>query len=307
MSQSVTSEGTRGEDTRKTFVDHLHLALLNKGITTYKDDQTIEKRERINDQLIKSIEESRFHLIVSPRTMQFHHGVYRSSRRLWSARRRRNRNLLPAKNPISLLLIDLLAVSGDTGQCPRGCFPSSPPTLKPADLINLALIPIVGSRPKITHNRTHISLKLHLINWSTNEKLVGMETCVKKVISSLETDSEDDVRMVGISGTSCFDHISFWFDFEGKIFVENVREVSKGSSSGLKKLQKLVHKDVLNDQRIDVGSVSDRIKKMKKMMPGRKVLVVLAIFELLYRGDVCFLSTSSSRCYPEQLLLSNNI
>ncbi|KAD6454690.1 hypothetical protein E3N88_09396 [Mikania micrantha] len=102
-----------------------------------------------------------------------------------------------------------------------------------------------------------------------------METCVKKVISSLETDSEDDVRMVGISGTSCFDHISFWFDFEGKIFVENVREVSKGSSSGLKKLQKLVHKDVLNDQRIDVGSVSDRIKKMKKMMPGRKALSIL--------------------------------
>ncbi|KAD1982854.1 hypothetical protein E3N88_42070 [Mikania micrantha] len=49
-----------------------------------------------------------------------------------------DRNLLPAKNPISLLLIDLLAASSDTGQCPRGCFPSSPPTLKTTP-VNLVL------------------------------------------------------------------------------------------------------------------------------------------------------------------------
>ncbi|KAL8209334.1 hypothetical protein R6Q57_006066 [Mikania cordata] len=44
--------------------DHLHLALVNKGITTYKDDETIEKGERIDDQLIRSIEESRSYIIV---------------------------------------------------------------------------------------------------------------------------------------------------------------------------------------------------------------------------------------------------
>ncbi|KAF5788936.1 putative TIR domain-containing protein [Helianthus annuus] len=54
----------RGEDTRKTFVDHLYLALVNKGIITYKDDETIKKGERINEQLIKSIEESRYYIIV---------------------------------------------------------------------------------------------------------------------------------------------------------------------------------------------------------------------------------------------------
>ncbi|KAM0008734.1 putative TIR domain-containing protein [Helianthus debilis subsp. tardiflorus] len=54
----------RGEDTRKTFVDHLYLALHQKGITTYKDEERMEKGERISDQLITAIEDSRFHIIV---------------------------------------------------------------------------------------------------------------------------------------------------------------------------------------------------------------------------------------------------
>ncbi|KAF5788937.1 putative TIR domain-containing protein [Helianthus annuus] len=54
----------RGEDTCKTFVDHLYVALVNKGIITYKDDEKIEKGERINEQLMRSIEDSRFYIIV---------------------------------------------------------------------------------------------------------------------------------------------------------------------------------------------------------------------------------------------------
>ncbi|KAD6454756.1 hypothetical protein E3N88_09462 [Mikania micrantha] len=128
---------------------------------------------------------------------------------------------------------------------------------------------------------TEISLKLHPINWSIDEKLVGMEERVKNVISSLEVESEDDVRVIGIWGMggagkttlarAIFDHISIWF--EGKSFVENVRERSKGM--GLKELQRQLLKDVLNDQSIDVAGVFDGKNMMKRMMLGRKVLVVL--------------------------------
>ncbi|KAJ0751836.1 putative TIR domain, P-loop containing nucleoside triphosphate hydrolase [Helianthus annuus] len=127
-----------------------------------------------------------------------------------------------------------------------------------------------------------VSLKLHFFNSSIDEKLVGMETRVKQVVSSLEIDS-DDVRMIGIWGMggggkttlarAVFDHISILF--EGTSFVENVREVSKVSLSGLKKLQKQVLRNVLNDKNIDVTSVSDGKNMMKKMMGSRKVLVVL--------------------------------
>nr|GEY23984.1 Toll/interleukin-1 receptor (TIR) domain-containing protein [Tanacetum cinerariifolium] len=54
----------RGEDTRKTFVDHLYHALMDKGIYTYRDDENIQKGKRINDDLFKSIEYSKFYIIV---------------------------------------------------------------------------------------------------------------------------------------------------------------------------------------------------------------------------------------------------
>ncbi|GJR70862.1 heat shock cognate 70 kDa protein 2-like protein [Tanacetum coccineum] len=118
-----------------------------------------------------------------------------------------------------------------------------------------------------------ISLDLRSINFSIDEKLVGMETRVKGVVSSLET-SADDVRMIGIKGIggggkttlarAVFDQISV--QFEGKSFVENVREISKGSLYGLKSLQKQVLSDVLNDPDIIVSNVYDGKNMMKRML-----------------------------------------
>ncbi|KAD6454844.1 hypothetical protein E3N88_09550 [Mikania micrantha] len=128
---------------------------------------------------------------------------------------------------------------------------------------------------------TKISVKLHVINRSIDEDLVGIESRVENVISFLEVESEDDVRMIGIWGMggagkttlarAVFDHISNWF--EGSSFVHNVRESSKGT--GLKELQKQVLRDVLKHQSTDVTSVYDGVTKMKQVMPHRKVLVVL--------------------------------
>ncbi|GKA69135.1 disease resistance TIR-NBS-LRR class family protein [Tanacetum coccineum] len=54
----------RGEDTRKTFVDHLYHALMDKGIYTYKVDEKIQKGEKISDDHFKSIQDSKFYIIV---------------------------------------------------------------------------------------------------------------------------------------------------------------------------------------------------------------------------------------------------
>nr|GFD46554.1 Toll/interleukin-1 receptor (TIR) domain-containing protein [Tanacetum cinerariifolium] len=70
-----------------------------------------------------------------------------------------------------------------------------------------------------------------------------------------------------------FDQISIQFD--GESFIENVREVSKASSEGLKRLQKQVLSDVLKDQNIEVSSVSAGKSMMQRRMRGIKVLVVL--------------------------------
>ncbi|KAM7493401.1 hypothetical protein LguiB_028010 [Lonicera macranthoides] len=54
----------RGEDTRKTFTDHLYTALVQAGLRTFRDDDDIERGKRIELELGKAIQESRISIIV---------------------------------------------------------------------------------------------------------------------------------------------------------------------------------------------------------------------------------------------------
>ncbi|KAK4343240.1 hypothetical protein RND71_036334 [Anisodus tanguticus] len=54
----------RGEDVRKTFVDHLYTALQQKAIHTFKDDEKLERGKSISPVLVRAIEESHIALIV---------------------------------------------------------------------------------------------------------------------------------------------------------------------------------------------------------------------------------------------------
>ena len=54
----------RGEDTRKSFTDHLFRALEKKGIFTFRDDEKLERGKSISEELLKAIEKSRFAIVI---------------------------------------------------------------------------------------------------------------------------------------------------------------------------------------------------------------------------------------------------
>nr|POE53999.1 tmv resistance protein n [Quercus suber] len=54
----------RGEDTRKSFTDHLHFALKQKGIFTFKDNERLERGKPISQELWKAIEGSKFAIVI---------------------------------------------------------------------------------------------------------------------------------------------------------------------------------------------------------------------------------------------------
>ncbi|KAM7465625.1 hypothetical protein LguiB_013187 [Lonicera macranthoides] len=54
----------RGEDTRKTFTDHLYTALIQAGIRTFRDDDEIERGKKLELELRKAIQHSRIAIIV---------------------------------------------------------------------------------------------------------------------------------------------------------------------------------------------------------------------------------------------------
>uniref|UniRef100_A0A6N2MB65 TIR domain-containing protein n=1 Tax=Salix viminalis TaxID=40686 RepID=A0A6N2MB65_SALVM len=54
----------RGEDTRKTITDHLHSALEQAGIRTFKGDYEVSRGGEISPQLLRAIEGSRISVVV---------------------------------------------------------------------------------------------------------------------------------------------------------------------------------------------------------------------------------------------------
>ncbi|GJX69846.1 TMV resistance protein N-like protein [Tanacetum coccineum] len=279
----------RGEDTRNNFVGHLYHALHQKGIETYKDDEKIEKGKTINDQLIKSIENSRFYIIVFSKNYASSSWCLNELVKIMECQKTTDQTAYPVFYDVEPT--EVRKQSGAVGEALARHYDVVEAAQKwrealkeAADLAGWELKNSTnGHEAKFIQKIVEkISLDLRSINFSIDEKLVGMETRVKGVVSSLET-SADDVRMIGIKGIggggkttlarAVFDQISV--QFEGKSFVENVREISKGSLYGLKSLQKQVLSDVLNDPDIIVSNVYDGKNMMKRMLCGRKVLVVL--------------------------------
>ncbi|KAM0030882.1 putative TIR domain, P-loop containing nucleoside triphosphate hydrolase [Helianthus debilis subsp. tardiflorus] len=306
----------RGEDTRKTFVDHLYLALVNKGIVTYKDDETIKKGERISEQLIRSIEDSRFYMIVFSKNYASSSWCLNELVEIMKCQKTTEHTAYPIFYDVEPT--EVRHQSGAFGEAfaklvakhekGSGMFSflklftrKRKRTSEEVELdkeedvgrwryaLNEAA-GLAGMELKNTFNGheakfiqqivEEVSLKLYPFNPRVDGKLVGMETRVKNVVASLDIDT-NDVRLIGIKGMggagkttlarAVFDRISI--RFEGKSFVENVREISK--DYGLKELQRHVLSTVLNDQSIFVPSVSDGKNMMKKIMGSRKILLVL--------------------------------
>ena len=53
-----------GEDTRNTATDFMYHALQEKGISTFKDDQKLERGKTIKTELLKAIKESKFAVVI---------------------------------------------------------------------------------------------------------------------------------------------------------------------------------------------------------------------------------------------------
>ena len=57
----------RGKDTCNNFTDHLYVALKQKGIFTFRDEEKLETGKSISTELMKAIEESRFAIVILSR------------------------------------------------------------------------------------------------------------------------------------------------------------------------------------------------------------------------------------------------
>ncbi|XP_076954545.1 TMV resistance protein N-like [Bidens hawaiensis] len=278
-----------GEDTRRTFVDHLYAALDQWGIFTFKDDERLEKGKRINDELLQAIEDSRVYIIVFSKSYASSSWCLNELLKIMECHKTNGRIAFPVFYDVDPS--DVRKQTGSVGEAFakhkdnnnksevrkwREALEAAA-NLSGWDLKNIA----DGHEAKVIKLIIEkVSLELRPIDMNFDESLVGIEQRMQDLDSCLEIGS-NDVRMIGIKGMggagkttlarASFDKIAF--NFEGQSFVEDVRE--NALRSGLKKLQEQVLRDVLKNKGISLSGVHEGERLMKKMLRGKKVLVVL--------------------------------
>ncbi|KAJ0954900.1 putative TIR domain, P-loop containing nucleoside triphosphate hydrolase [Helianthus annuus] len=277
-----------GVDTRKTFVDHLYVALDQHGIRTFKDDERLQKGERISDELLQSIEDSRCYILVFSKNYASSSWCLNELLKIMECQKTNEQTAFPVFYDVDPSEVrkqtgsvgEAFAVHTDKNELEVGQWREAlkeAASLSGWDVRKTAN----GHEAQVIKSIVEkVSLKLWPIDSHLDENLVGMEQRMQALDPYLEIGL-NDVRMVGIKGMggtgkttlarAIFDKL--FANFEGRSFVENVRETT--TQSGLRKLQKQVLRDVLKDKSITVSSVHEGIKRMKTMLYGKKVLLVL--------------------------------
>ncbi|XP_073267979.1 TMV resistance protein N isoform X2 [Populus alba] len=279
----------RGEDTRKTFTDHLYTALVQAGIHTFRDDNELPRGEEISDHLLKAIQESKISIVV------FSKG-YASYR--WCLNE----------------LVEILECKNrKTGQIALPIFYDIDPSdvRKQTDSFSKAFDKHEERyKEKVKEWRKALEDAGNLSGWNLNDMENGHEAkfiqeIIKDVLNKLDSKhlnipkllvridplarnifdflstATDDVRIVGIHGMPgigkttiakvVFNHLCS--GFEGSCFLSNINETSR-QFNGLALLQKQLLHDILKQDAANISNVDRGMVLIKERLCRKRVLVV---------------------------------
>ncbi|XP_042753729.1 TMV resistance protein N isoform X2 [Lactuca sativa] len=279
----------RGEDTRKTFVDHLYTALLQQGIFTYKDDETLPRGESIGPSLVTAIEESQIAIIIFSKNYADSSWCLDELERIMKCKDTRGQIVMPI-----FYDVDPSEVRKQKRKYGEAFVKHELENKTKVESWKKALVDasnISGWEPQHIANGHEskfikkivdiISHRLRPITSSVDDNLVGVEARMQDLISKLQIGFGGK-RMIGIWGVggggkttiaSCiYDEISSKFD--GCCFLKNIREESS-NKNGLEKLQAEILCGILKQKQLHVGRVEEGRRMITDRLKYKKVLIVL--------------------------------
>ncbi|CAL9004893.1 unnamed protein product [Prunus brigantina] len=293
----------RGEDTRTNFTDHLHEALVRKGIRTFIDGELV-RGEEISPALVKAIEESRISLIVFSEN-------YASSRwcldelvKILQCKQSKQQVVLPIFYKVDPS--DVRKQTSKFGDAFEGLIESKFKDNEEKVLIwkesltkaaNLSGHTFKDGESEATFINNIVDGILRQVlrrtYWNVAEHPVGIQSHVQDAKKLLDVGGNSR-RIVGIWGTSGIGKTTIakaiWnaiaHEFQGSCFLENVREGS------LVKLQKtLLHKYL--GKKLKIQSVDEGIGVIRERLRRKKILLILDDVDRLEQldklaGDDCF-------------------
>ncbi|KAK4276105.1 hypothetical protein QN277_019094 [Acacia crassicarpa] len=277
----------RGEDTRKSFTDHLYHALQRKGIIAFRDDEELERGHFIKPSLLQAIEESLTTIVVL--SANFASSSWCLDELLKILHSQKQTGLLVFPIFYGVDPSDIRHQTGNIGKAFEKVEAKFTQDKMKVQRWRDALEEVAnlsGWHSDNWHETELIETAVEEV-WSKlydqlpfdSEKLVGIESKLAE-LDSFIANGMDGVQFVGIWGTGGLGKTRLaraFYErmhkkFDGHCFLHNVREVSK--TDGLISLQKKLLFS-LHKRSIDVCDYYEGRKLIKNMLCNRKVLLVL--------------------------------
>uniref|UniRef100_A0A803Q3N9 ADP-ribosyl cyclase/cyclic ADP-ribose hydrolase n=1 Tax=Cannabis sativa TaxID=3483 RepID=A0A803Q3N9_CANSA len=282
----------RGEDTRKSFTDHLYSALEKKGIHTFRDDDKLKRGNSIAPELLKAIEESRFAVVVFSPNYAFSKWCLEEVSKITDCRHEMGQIVFPV-----FYHVDPSHVRKQRGLFGEAFAKHDDESLKDHSFEKVkkwrtSLFEIANlsgwdlkERPESEVIDEIVKEIFTLLNSSSlsscvsDGELVGMSSRMEKLLSCLDTEAFD-VRAIGIWGMGgigkttlaqeAFRKIKHKFD--ASCFIDNVREESE--RHGLRHLQEKLYYFLLESE-AKVEFVRTGVHVLRDRLRCKKVLIVL--------------------------------
>ncbi|XP_039032323.1 TMV resistance protein N-like [Hibiscus syriacus] len=280
----------RGEDTRRSFTDHLYDALQRSGIVTFRDEPELEAGEEIAPELFKAIQQSWCSVIVFSKTYTFSSWCLEELAEIVKQKLEKVHKIFPIFYDVDPS--DLRKQKYKVGEA----FAKHEDTYK-EDRHKIqrwrnALTEVSNIKGWHLNNKhdyesefigaivKKVSAKLCQTYTIIHDKLVGISSRLEEFYSKIDV-GEDDVRIIRICGmggigTTTLARVVYnqmSSHFEGKSFLADVREVS--NKLGLASLQKQLLTQTLSEGGFNIFDVNEGNAIINHRLSHKKVLVVI--------------------------------